>query len=269
MTLAESVAALPLRVLAPGEVWLAGAGPGDPGLLTLEALAGLGQADVIIHDALVDARVLALAGPQARLEFAGKRGGRPSPSQQDISKRLIALARSNLRVLRLKGGDPCIFGRGGDEAIALAAANVPFRIIPGITSGLAALTAAAIPATVRGINHAVILASGRTAPADRDPDWAALAQTGQPLVLYMALANLESITATLIAGGLDPTTPAAVIAAATTATERVLISTLEHVCSAVRAAGVEPPAIVAIGQIVAVREAVRGGAAPGGPGAAP
>src|ERR1700731_5370449 len=133
-----------MPVLAPGHVWLAGAGPGDPGLLTLYALAGLAHADVIVHDALVDKRVLALAGPQARLEFAGKRGGRPSPTQADISKRLIALAKSGLRVLRLKGGDPCVFGRGGEEAIALAAAGGPFRIIPGGTAGLAALTAASI-----------------------------------------------------------------------------------------------------------------------------
>src|SRR5438067_8509138 len=113
--------------LAPGHVWLAGAGPGDPGLLTLDALAGLAQADVVVHDALVDRRVLAMTGPKARLEFAGKRGGKPSATQADISKRLIALARRGCRVLRLKGGDPCVFGRGGDEAMALAAAGVPYR----------------------------------------------------------------------------------------------------------------------------------------------
>src|SRR5271170_3716071 len=113
-------------VLTPGHVWLAGAGPGDPGLLTLDALAGLQQADVVVHDALVDQRVLALAGAQARLEFAGKRGGKPSATQADISQRLIALARAGRRVLRLKGGDPFVFGRGGEEAMALAAADIPF-----------------------------------------------------------------------------------------------------------------------------------------------
>ena len=110
-------------VFAPGHVWLAGAGPGDPGLLTLDALAGLTQADVIVHDALVDKRVLALAGPQARLEFAGKRGGKPSATQADISQRLVVLARAGKRVLRLKGGDPFVFGRGGEEAMTLAAAG--------------------------------------------------------------------------------------------------------------------------------------------------
>src|SRR4249919_1553271 len=127
--------------LEPGHVWLAGAGPGDPGLLTLDALAGLTQADVIVHDALVDPRVLALAGPRARLEFAGKRGGKPSALQEDISRRLVVLA---------QGGDPFVFARGGEEAAALAAARVPFRIVPGVTAGLAALAAALIPATLRG-----------------------------------------------------------------------------------------------------------------------
>src|ERR1700675_1230671 len=137
-----------IPVFAPGHVWLTGAGPGDPGLLTLDALAGLVQADVIVHDALVDPRVLALAGPGARLEFAGKRGGKPSATQDDITQRLVALARAGQRVLRLKGGDPFVFGRGGEEAMTLAAAGVAFRIIPGVTAGLAALVAAAIPATL-------------------------------------------------------------------------------------------------------------------------
>src|SRR5215471_7911623 len=129
-------------VFERGHVWLAGAGPGDPGLLTIHALSGLAQADVVVHDALVEQRVLALARPGARLEF----GGKPSATQADISKRLVELARAGERVLRLKGGDPFVFGRGGEEAITLAKAGVPFRVIPGVTSGLAALAAAAIPA---------------------------------------------------------------------------------------------------------------------------
>src|SRR6516162_10196411 len=211
-------------VLAPGHVWLAGAGPGDPGLLTLDALAGLTQADVVVHDALVDPRVLALAGPQARLEFAGKRGGKPSPQQADISERLVALARARHRVLRLKGGDPFVFGRGGEEAMTLASAGVPYRVIPGVTAGLGALAAAAIPATLRGVNRAVIFAAGHG--ADEDFDWAPLARTGQPIVFYMVMYNLERIAAALMQGGLAPETPAAVIASATTPKERVLIATL-------------------------------------------
>lgn len=246
-------------LLEPGHVWLAGAGPGDPGLLTLDALAGLSQADVIVHDALVDKRVLALAGPQARLEFAGKRGGKPSATQADISKRLVELARAGQKVLRLKGGDPFIFGRGGEEALTLAAAGVPFRVIPGVTAGLAALAAASIPATLRGINRAVIFAAGHA--ADDEFDWAPLARTGQPIVLYMVMHNLERIAGALMRGGLAPRTPAAVIAAATTADERILVSTLERLAADTREQAFQPPAIVVVGDIVAVRDRLLGTAA--------
>src|SRR5580698_8615850 len=247
-------------VFAPGHVWLAGAGPGDPGLLTLDALAGLTQADVVVHDALVDERVLALAGAQARLEFAGKRGGKPSATQADISRRLVELARAGRRVLRLKGGDPFVFGRGGEETAALAAAGIPFRVIPGITAGLAALAAAAIPATLRGVNRAVIFAA---APAvEEDFDWAPLARTGQPIVLYMVMHSLERIAAALMRAGLAGSTPAAVIASATTPRERILISTLEKLADEARKQEFEPPAIVVIGDIVTMRERLVAGNTP-------
>jgi len=250
-------------VLAPGHVWLAGAGPGDPGLLTLDALAGLAQADVIVHDALVDPRVLALAPPQARLEFAGKRGGRPSALQADISQRLIELARAGRRVLRLKGGDPFVFGRGGEEAAALAAAGVPFRVIPGVTAGLAALAAASIPATLRGVNRAVILAAGHG--EDDAFDWAPLVHSGEPIVLYMAMRNLERVAAAMMRAGLAPQTPAAVISGATTAHERVLVSTIAHVAAEARAQEFAPPAIVVVGDIVAARERLLAPATPAPP----
>jgi len=243
-------------VFAPGHVWLAGAGPGDPGLLTLDALAGLAQADVVVHDALVDERVLALAGPQARLEFAGKRGGKPSAAQSDISERLVALARAGNRVLRLKGGDPFVFGRGGEEAMTLAAAGVPYRIIPGVTAGLAALAVAGIPATLRGINRAVIFAAGHG--ADEKFDWAPLARTGQPIVLYMVMHNLERIIAALMKAGLTGTTPAAAIASATTPKQRVLVSTLEKLAGEARTQKLEPPAIVVIGDIVTIQAQLLG-----------
>jgi uroporphyrin-III C-methyltransferase len=243
-------------VFMPGHVWLAGAGPGDPGLLTLDALAGLTQADVIVHDALVDARVLALAGPSARLEFAGKRGGKPSATQADISQRLVELARANKRVLRLKGGDPFVFGRGGEEAMTLAATGVPFRVIPGVTAGLAALAAASIPATLRGVNRAVIFAAGHG--ADEEFDWTALARAGQPIVLYMVMHNLQRIANALMAAGLAAQTPAAVIASATTPQQRVLISTLENIAAETRAQSFDPPAIVVIGDIVTMRDKLLG-----------
>jgi uroporphyrin-III C-methyltransferase len=258
---AEAIAALGgvTPTLEPGHVWLAGAGPGDPSLLTLAALAGLAQADVVVHDALVDARVLALASPRARLEFAGKRGGRPSANQTDISQRLIALARGGARVLRLKGGDPSVFGRGGDEALALSQAGVPFRFVPGVTAGLAGLGAASIPATMRGINQAVIFAAGHGADRELTPDWAALARTGQPIVLYMAMRNLEEIAEALIGGGLRPDTPAAIIASATTPDERVMVTSLARLAADARDGGFAAPAIVAIGDIVRLRERLTGG----------
>src|SRR5260370_26446774 len=150
----EERAAAPIRadapVLAPGHVWLAGAGPGDPGVLTRDALAGLSQADVVVHDALVDRRVLALAGTQARLEFAGKRGGRPSTHQDDISNRLVVLARAGHRVLRLKGGDPCVFGRGGEGGPAAPAPGPPFPGDPRGSAGARGRAPARGAATPRG-----------------------------------------------------------------------------------------------------------------------
>jgi len=240
-------------VFEPGSVWLTGAGPGDPGLLTLHALHGLKQADVIVYDALVSEEVLTFAREGVTLEYAGKRGGRPSAKQRDISLRLVALAREGKRVLRLKGGDPFVFGRGGEEALVLTEAGIPFRVIPGITSGLAALTMAGIPATTRTTNHAVILATGHPADADQPADWAALARSGQPLVLYMARRNLAQIAETLMANGLAPETPVAVIVEATTPRARIIETHLADAAGDVSAADVDTPAIVAIGSIVALR----------------
>src|ERR1051326_2358850 len=157
---------LELPELAPGSVWLVGAGPGDPGLLSLLAVHALRQADVVVYDALVDQRVLALARRGAELDYAGKRGGRPSPQQPDISLRLVKLARAGKRVLRLKGGDPFVFGRGGEEGRALAAAGIPFRIVPGITAGIGGTAAAGIPLTHRGVARSVVFATGQDSARD-------------------------------------------------------------------------------------------------------
>jgi uroporphyrin-III C-methyltransferase len=179
--------------------------------------------------------------------------------QADISERLIALARAGHRVLRLKGGDPSVFGRGGEEAMTLARAGVPFRIIPGVTAGLAALAAAGIPATLRGVNRAVVFAAGHG--AEEDFDWAPLARTGQPIVLYMVMHNLERITAAMLQAGIVASTPAAVIVSATTPKQRVLVSTLERLAGDARAQKLEPPAIVVIGEIVKLRTELAGDAA--------
>lgn len=237
---------------APGTVWLVGAGPGDPGLLTLHALNALKAADVIVHDALVDPGVMALAREGAVLEFAGKRGGKPSAVQRDICERLIVLAREGKRVLRLKGGDPFIFGRGGEEALALAEAGIPFRIVPGVSSGLASLAIHGIPATMRTTNHAVILATGHRAP-DQKAEWIALARTGAPIVLYMAVMNLPDIVADLMEGGLEGSTPALAVHGVTTSQESVIEATLERLPALAQDGVIRSPAIVAIGAIAQFR----------------
>jgi len=245
----------PLPDFPPGEVWLAGAGPGDPRLLTVLALHAVASADDIVYDALVDARVLKLARAGAELIAAGKRGGRPSPQQRDINDVLIERARLGHRVLRLKGGDPFVFGRGWDEASALTKAGLRFRIIPGITSGLAAAALAGIPATTRDTNHAVVLAAGHRAEDGRSTaDWEALAKLGQPIVLYMPMAQLDEVSAALQKGGLAPDTPAAILQSATTAHERVVESTLATLVADARAQAVGSPAIVVIGAIAALRQ---------------
>ncbi|MFG1477846.1 uroporphyrinogen-III C-methyltransferase [Xanthobacter sp. V4C-4] len=239
----------------PGTVWLTGAGPGDPGLLTLNALNGLAQADVIVHDALVDPRILALASPEAALEFAGKRGGKPSAAQPDITGRLIALARAGKRVLRLKGGDPFVFGRGGEEALALAEADIRFRIVPGVSSGLAGLALHGVPATTRDTNHAVVLATGHGAD-DGALDFTRLAQAamaGMPVVLYMAVARLPAIVAGLLAGGLAPDTPALAVHAVTTADEDVTEAPLADLPRRAAAGALRSPCIIAVGAIAALR----------------
>jgi uroporphyrin-III C-methyltransferase len=241
-----------LPAMRPGEVWLAGAGPGDPALLTLQALAGLRQAELVVHDALIDPRILALAS--GALVPAGKRGGQPAAHQGDINDELIRLARTGARVLRLKGGDPFVFGRGMDEVAALAAAGIAFRIVPGVTAGLAGLTAALIPATARGVNRALLLATGHGADGAADAlDWAAVARLGQPVVLYMGLARIGAIADALVAGGMPATTPAAAIASATLPAQRVLVSTLGALAAEIAASELAAPVIVVIGEIVRLR----------------
>lgn len=241
-----------LSALEPGHVWLAGAGPGDAGQITLDVASALAQADAIVYDALVDASILE-AAESAELHFAGKRGGKASIQQDDITALIIRLAREGKRVLRLKGGDPFVFGRGGEEAFALVQNGIPFRILPGLTAGLAGLAGAHIPATMRGINKAIILATGHAAGTDDDLDWAALAATGQPLVVYMGLKNLEIIVAALAKGGLAVSTPAAIVTSAATDKERVVTGTLETISGLARTAGLEAPALIVVGGIVSMR----------------
>jgi len=239
-----------------GSVWLAGAGPGDPGLLTLLALHGLRRADVVVHDSLVSPAVLELARPEARRVFAGKKGGKPSARQADITRQLIDLAQADLRVLRLKGGDPFIFARGGDEAVALRQAGVPFRVVPGITSGIAALTYAGIPATHREVNQSITFLTGHdhTGAAPTAVDWPAVAKASQVVVMFMAMRHIGEISRRLIAGGRDPDEPVTVIADATLPSMQVLDTSLGEAERAISASGIAPPAIVCVGKVNEYRQ---------------
>ena len=244
-----------LPSMEKGSVWLVGAGPGDPGLLTLHAANALQQADVVVHDALVNAECLSLARPGALLEFAGKRGGKPSHKQRDISLRLVELARAGHRVLRLKGGDPFVFGRGGEEALTLIEHGIPFRIVPGITAGIGGLAYAGIPVTHREVNHAVTFLTGHDSSGlvpDRI-DWEGIARGSPVIVMYMAMKHIGQIAANLIAGGRSPDEPVAFVCNAATAGQQVLETTLSRAEADVEAAGIEPPAIVVVGEVVRLR----------------
>jgi uroporphyrin-III C-methyltransferase len=223
--------------------------------LSLLALHGLRQADAVVHDALVDPRIVGLARPGAEVIHAGKRGGRPSPKQPDISMRLIRLARRGLRVLRLKGGDPFVFGRGGEEALALVASGIPFRVVPGITAGIGGLAYAGIPVTHRDTNHAVTLLTGHGVTGDVPDglDWPALARGAPVLVVYMALKHIARIARRLIDAGRPESDVVAIVAAASTPRQVVIETTLARAALDAESAEVEPPAIVVIGEVVRLR----------------
>jgi uroporphyrin-III C-methyltransferase len=244
-----------LPAMEPGSVWLVGAGPGDPGLLTLLAVKGLMEADVVVHDALVDAECLKLARPEVLLEYAGKRGGKPSAKQRDISLRLVELAKSGKRVLRLKGGDPFVFGRGGEEALTLVEHNVPFRIVPGISAGIGGLAYAGIPVTHRDVNHAVTFLTGHNS-SGLVPDainWDAIGKGSPVIVMYMAMKHIAEISSKLIAAGRSRDEPVAFVCNATTSAQEVLETTLGEAQAAAVASGIEPPAIVVVGEVVRLR----------------
>ncbi len=241
--------------LAPGWVWLCGAGPGDPGLLTLHALNALRQADVVVYDALVQEAILEWA-PQAEHIYAGKRGGKPSPLQRDISLRLVALAREGKRVLRLKGGDPFVFGRGGEEAQTLVQNGIPIRIIPGISAGIGGLAYAGIPVTHRDVNQSVTFVTGhdQSGQTPSSLDWAAIAKGSQVIVIYMGMKHVAQISAALIAAGRPLSEPVAVVTTATTQDQQVLETTLGTIVDDIATSGLAPPAIICVGQAVLMRQ---------------
>lgn len=244
--------------IEPGWVWLVGTGPGDPGLLTVHAVNAINQADVIVFDALVNRAILELAPDGCIVEYAGKRGGKPSAKQRDITFRLIELARKGLRVLRLKGGDPFIFGRGGEEALALVDAGIPFRIVPGISAGVGGLAYAGIPLTHRDTNQAVTFLTGHDAQGvvPSAVDWEALAKGSPVIVMYMALKHHESIVAKLLDAGRRPDEAVAIIRDATLPTQEVVETTLGSLSGIVAERNIQPPAIIVIGAVVHFRAAL-------------
>jgi uroporphyrin-III C-methyltransferase len=238
-----------------GIVYLVGAGPGDPELLTIKARRLLKSADVVVHDHLVSPQTLAEAREGSELIFAGKKGGSAGCRQEDIDALLVRLALEGKVVVRLKGGDPFVFGRGGEEAAALAAADVPYEIVPGITAALGAAAYAGIPLTHRAQSSAVVFLTGHEDPAKPGSPihWEDYSKLGATLCIYMGVRNLPAIAERLQAGGLRPGTPAAIIQDATMGGQRVLTATLGTLAQCARDGAVEAPALVVIGQVVGLR----------------
>ena len=239
-----------------GEVHLVGAGPGDPELLTVKALRLLREAEVVVHDRLTPQPILDLAGPDARLIDVGKRKNRHTLPQDDINKLLVALALDGLKVVRLKGGDPFLFGRGGEELEACRAAGVPCSVVPGVSAGLAAGAAIGAPLTHRGLAQAVTFVTGHAASGgEPDLDWASLARPNHTVVVYMGLSTAAAIAARLIAAGRQPSTPVAVVEGASLEGERRIKTTLEGLSEAVQ--GLDGPAILIIGEVAALATSLK------------
>jgi uroporphyrinogen III methyltransferase / synthase len=246
-----------LRV-SPGLVSLIGAGPGDPGLMTLKGVERLREADAIVYDYLVNPEILKYARPDAEIVYAGKKAGKHTLPQEEINALLVQLAQSGKRVARLKGGDPFVFGRGGEEATALHEAEIPFEIIPGISSAIAAPAYAGIPVTHRDFVSSFTVITGHerkdVTDADTRLDWASLAKVGGTLVFLMGVGQLDKIAANLTEAGLSPDTPAAVVQWGTYQHQRTVVGTVATIHALAQEAGIKPPAVTVIGQVVALRD---------------
>jgi uroporphyrin-III C-methyltransferase len=239
----------------PGEVSIVGAGPGDPELITLKALKRIQQADIILYDRLVNEQLLGHARPDAKLLYVGKAPGRHSMPQGQIIEKLILFANKGYKVVRLKGGDPFIFGRGGEEAIALAERGIPYEIVPGITSAIGAAAAAQIPLTHRGQSASVAFVTGnRCHDNEALPRWDLLAQSVETLVIYMGVSELDAIRSELLLHGKPAETPVALIEKGTTVQQRVVTGLLSNIHKLAEAMKLSNPALIVIGEAVKVRE---------------
>ncbi|MEV4708925.1 uroporphyrinogen-III C-methyltransferase [Actinoplanes sp. NPDC049316] len=245
---------LTVRAAGPGQVFLVGSGPGDPELITVKGRRLLNRADVVVTDRLVPGMLLDELRPEVELVDAAKIPYGPSAAQEEINRILVDRALAGKFVVRLKGGDPFVFGRGGEEALACAKAGVPVTVVPGVTSSIAAPALAGIPVTHRGVAHEFTVVSGHVPPESDQSlvDWAALARLRGTLVVLMGLKNLPKIAQRLLAEGRAADTPAAVVQEGSTTSQRVLRSTLGEVAAATAAAGLRPPAVVVIGDVVPV-----------------
>jgi uroporphyrinogen III methyltransferase/synthase len=243
----------------PGRVYLVGGGPGDPRLLTLRGKECLERADLVVYDRLVDPALLDLAPAGAERIYVGKQADRHAMRQEEINRLLVERGQAGQRVVRLKGGDPFVFGRGGEEAAALAAAGVPFEVVPGVTSAVAVPAYAGIPVTHRELTSSFAVITGHEDPerAESRLDWAQLATGIGTLVFLMGVGSLEGIAHQLIAHGRSPTTPVAVIEWGTRPTQRTVVATLADVADAVQRAGLGPPAITVVGEVVGLRATLR------------
>jgi uroporphyrinogen III methyltransferase / synthase len=241
-----------------GIVYLVGAGPGDPGLMTRRSLDLIASADAILYDRLIPAGALEGARPGAELRYVGKEPGAPALTQEETNALLVELGRAGRRVVRLKGGDPFVFGRGGEEAEALAAAGVPFEVVPGVTAGVAAPAYAGIPVTHRDAASAVAFVTGHEDPekAESSLDWDALARFPGTLVLYMGIRNLALIAERLTAAGRDPSEPVAVVERGTGPDQRTIVDTLAGIAERVEAEDMRPPAITIVGPVAGLRDTI-------------
>jgi uroporphyrin-III C-methyltransferase len=236
-----------------GKVYLVGAGPGDPGLMTVRGMERLRSADVVVYDQLVNPAILAEASNTATKIYVGKQAGHHCAAQTDINRILIECAHAGYEVVRLKGGDPFVFGRGGEEAVALADARIPFEIVPGVSSAVAVPAYAGIPLTHRGAASSFAVVTGHPAGNTKSSvEWAKLAHAVDTLVILMGRKNLPHIVAELRAGGVSPHTPAAVIQHGTTREQESVIGTLKNIVE--RAAHLKSPAVIVLGNVVELNE---------------
>ncbi len=236
-----------------GKVWLVGAGPGDPDLLTLKAARLIQAADAIVYDNLVGPGVMAMARSDARCVYAGKKAADHALQQEEINQLLVDLAREGLTVVRLKGGDPFIFGRGGEELEALVDAGIAFEVVPGVTAAAGCAASAGFPLTHRDHAQSVMFVTGHRQDCGSSLDWPALARSRQTLVFYMGVARAGEIANQLIAHGLSAETPVAVVRHGTLPDQQIVLATLENLAARIEATGIKPPALIIVGTVVELR----------------